>query len=149
MRMHLSKVKLPDKETHYRYSDYHYEDGLRVKLSKFYSVKETDCFCYVVDEWDYSKMKSWNFDALLKLDFDAFINVRKVGKKAIRSYCHESKDLALNSFIKRKEMQLFHAKTATSKATLALKKLAGIEPVGIGDSINCGLDSHLRSFIFD
>lgn len=149
MRLHIKEVKLPEKETHYRYSDYHYEDGLMVKLLKFYSVKETECFHYVVDEWDFHNMKRWNFEAILNLGYDKFINVRKVGKKALRSYCYQSKALALNSFEKRKMSQLFHAETAISKATLALKKISVMTPDEIGESTNCGLDDHLQTFRFD
>jgi hypothetical protein len=148
IRLNVKEVNLPEKETHYRYSDYHYEDGLMVKLLKFYSVKETECFHYVVDEWSFHNMKRWNFDALSKCG-DKFINVRKVGKKALRSYCYQSKVLALNSFEKRKISQLFHAQTAISKATLALEKVSTLSPDEVGESINCGLDDHLQTFIFD
>lgn len=149
MRLHIKEVVLPKIETHYRYSDYHCEDGLKVRLSRFYSVKETDCFHYVVDEWDFNNMKRWNFKSLLELNYDKFINVRKVGKNSIRSYCYEDKNKALNSFKERKKSQLFHAETAISKATLALKGIDGMTVEVIGESVNCGLDEHLSTFIFD
>ena len=147
MKLHASKVSIPENETHYRYSDYHYEDGLRIKLSKFYSVKETACFHYIVDEWEFSRLKRCDLEGMASLDQS--FTVRRVGKHALRSYCYQSKALALNSFIKRKEKQLFHAETATSKATLALRKVCGISADDIGDSVNCGLDDHLQTFIFD
>lgn len=46
-------------------------------------------------------------------------------------------------------MQLFHAETAMSKATISLRKIASMNPDEIGESINCGFDDHLASFIFD
>lgn len=147
MRVKLEKVKLPEKETHYRYRDVHMEDGVHVVLYKYYSVYETNCFHYVVNEYDFNLMKRWNITALIQIGKE--INVRKVGKNAIRSYCHESKVLALDSFEKRKKMQLFHAETAMSKATISLRKIASMNPDEIGESINCGLDEHLASFIFD
>lgn len=147
MKVKLEKVKLPEKETHYRYRDVHMENGLHVMLYKYYSVYETDCFHYVVDEYDFNRMKCWNISALIQIGKE--ISVRKVGKNATRSYCHKSKSLALDAFEKRKRMQLFHAETAMSKATISLRKIASMNPDEIGESINCGLNEHLSSFIFD
>lgn len=149
MRLHIKEIKLPEKETHYRYDDYHYEDGLKVKLQKLYSVKETPCFHYVVDEWYYSYLKRCDLKAMAESKLNHCAPVRKVGKNALRSYCYESKELALNSFMQRKEKQIFHAETAISKATLALKKIAGMSVDEVGESVNCGLDDHLRTFVFD
>lgn len=147
MKLHISKIKIPDSETHYRYDDYHYENGLMVKMSKFYSVKETPCFHYVVDEWEFSRIRRYDIDVLSRLNYH--INVKKVGKSALRSYCYTSKQIALSSFEKRKLKQIFHAETAISKAKLALRKLSGMSAKEVGDSINCGLDDHLQTFIFD
>lgn len=61
----------------------------------------------------------------------------------------KKKALALNAFEKRKKMQLFHAETAMSKAKISLRKICTMNPDEIGDSLNCGLDDHLASFIFD
>lgn len=147
MKIKLEKVKLPENETHYRYIDMHMEDGLYVKLFKYYSVYETECFHYVVDEWVFHQMKRWNITALIKLNKE--VTVKKVMKKALRSHCYESKEKALRSFIMRKTKQLFYAETAQSKATLSLSKVQQMKPDEIGESINCGLDDHLESFIFD
>lgn len=147
MKIKLEKVKIPENETHYRYSDIHMEDGLHVNLHKYYSVYETECFHYVVDEWGFHQIKLWNIPALIKINKE--IIVKKVMKKALRSYCYESKEKALHSFIMRKKKQLLHAETAQSKATLSLLKVQKMKPDEIGESVNCGLDEHLGSFIFD
>lgn len=108
MKIKLENVKLPEKETHYRYRDVHMENGVHVVLYKYYSVYETEYFHYVVDEWNFHQMKRWNIPYLAGIGKE--INVRKVGKNAIRSYCHESKVLALDSFEKRKRCSYFMLK---------------------------------------
>lgn len=148
MRLHASKIKLPEKETHYRYEDWHYPEGLMIRLHKYYSVFETKCYHFVVDEHTYKRLLMCDLKALSQCK-DSMWNVKKVMKGALRSKCHESKESALYSYKKRKQMQLHHAETAASKATLALRKLNKITPDEMGESINCGLDAHLASFIFD
>ncbi|TMO16773.1 hypothetical protein CWB59_12720 [Pseudoalteromonas sp. S326] len=148
MRLHISKIKLPEKETHYRYRDHHYENGLIVSLNKFYSVRETESCHYVVGEWEFKLMKRWDFEKLSKCG-DKFITVKRVVKGALRTYCNEDKQLALKSFLARKRSQLLHAETAKSKATLALGKVSGMSAEEVGESLNCGLDEHLESFVFD
>lgn len=149
MRLHISKISLPERETHYRYGDFHYEDNIKVKISKFYSVKETPCYHYVIHEHDYHRLKCSNLDYLSKCEF-SYVNVKKVMKGARRTYCSESKSIALDSFVKRKEKQIFHNETAISKAKLALRKVCGMTPEEVGSSIDCGLNDFLReSFRFD
>tara|TARA_R110002073_G_scaffold133936_4_gene281456 strand:+ start:10494 stop:10940 length:447 start_codon:yes stop_codon:yes gene_type:complete len=148
MKLHASKISLPEKETHYRYDDCHYENGVKVELRRFYSVRETKCFHYVVNEWDFKLMKRWNFKKLSDCKY-TFVTVKRVMKGALRTYCNENKELALHSFEKRKLSQLNHAQTAISKATLSLRKISSMSADEIGESVNCGLDDHLQAFIFD
>lgn len=148
MKLHVSKISLPEKETHYRYSDYHYEDGVRVELRKFYSVRETKCCHYVVSEWNFKLMKRCDLEKLSKCEC-TFVTVKRVMKGALRTYCNENKELALHSFEKIKLSQLHHAQTAISKATLSLRKISSMSADEIGESVNCGSDDHLQTFIFD
>jgi hypothetical protein len=147
-KLQARKITMPKNETHYRYDDYHYEDGVKVRLSKFYKVYETPCFDFVVDEHTYHRLSCCNLPELAKLNSEW--HTRKVMRNARRSHCYASKDKALNSYIQRKKKQLFHAETAISKATLALLKVEKMKPSQIGDMVNCGLDKHLStSFVFD
>ena len=120
MRLHISKIKLPEKETHYRYRDHHYENGLIVSLNKFYSVRETESCHYVVGEWDFKLMQRWDFEKLSKCG-DKFITVKRVVKGALRTYCNEDKQLSLQE----RAASYFMQKQQKVKQLLRLVKCQG------------------------
>ena len=87
----------------YRFYEDTSSDGVNICIQKFYAIRETKCFYFVVDGFEKS---------CLEVDKNYDCKARKVGKNAARSYCHTSKEAALTSFVIRKRAQVKHAKLA-------------------------------------
>ncbi len=100
---------------HYRYDDYAYENGLEIKVSKFYPTRETEHCYFVINEWE---------KHLIKIGGDRLkARQRRVLKNSLRRYCYPTKDEALHSYKKRKEAQIRHCEFSLAKAKQALLKL--------------------------
>lgn len=100
---------------HYRYNDCAYLNGLEIKITKYYPVRETKCCYFVIDEWA---------KHLIKIGGDRLKSrQRRVLKNSLRRYCYPTKDEALHSFKMRKEAQVRHCEFSLAKAKQALLKL--------------------------
>ena len=105
--------------THYRYSNYGSEDGVTVKLSRFYPIRETECFYYVVSENTLIQDGSRTYSENPKLT--------KIGKDSLRGYCHITKERALKSFKVRQNHRIWHANYSLAIAEQSLLVLDQIE----------------------
>ncbi len=99
---------------HYRYNDHVTEEGLDIRVTKFYPVRETRCFYFVVDEW---QNKTWVNNK----------RERRVSKDSLRRYCYPTRKEALHSYKKRKQSQIWHAEFALAKAEASINKLQSME----------------------
>lgn len=128
-----------DLPIHYRYDDYAHEQGLVIKVTKFFPIRETKCCYFVISEHSFV------------LNQKHFIwpnpRVRKVLKGALRGYCHPSMEAALYSYKKRKEAQIRHNEFALAKAEQALKSLSGIKE-GF-NKLDAGRPDYWDQLVFD
>lgn len=102
---------MKDLPVHYRYEDYITYEGVEIRLNKFYAVRETPCFYFVIDEW--AKVLSNP-------------RQRRVSKDSLRRHCYPCKDQALHSYKMRKKSQIRHNELALAKANAALNALNDI-----------------------
>ena len=121
--------------THYRYNTHESEDGVTIRVSKFYPVRETECFYYVVGQNQLLKGETRTYSKEPKL--------RRVGKNCLRGYCFPSKKLALKSFKARQNSRIWHAKYSLSVANQSLLVLDKIEP-GAYDHLDVGMPEFLK-----
>lgn len=124
---------------HYRYNDCVHEKGLNITISRFYPVRETRCFYFVVNEYD---AKAWVTNP----------KERRVSKDALRRYCYPTKKEALHSFKMRKKSQIWHAEFALAKASASLITLQDREKQ-LGekdfDDISAGRPDYWDTLNFD
>ncbi|QZI93307.1 hypothetical protein SIPHO075v1_p0084 [Vibrio phage PS65A.1] len=104
---------------HYRYFDTVCETGVVIVEQKFYPIRETPCFYFVLDEFNYKIHTAGN---------DRSDHAKRVGKNSTRSKCYPTKELALNSFLIRKRKQAIHAKRALARTEIILTNRALINP---------------------
>lgn len=133
---------MKDWPVHYRYSDYSFAEGVEVKVSKFYPIRETPCFYIVIDEFE-KHMK--------KVSNGREPRTRRVSKDGLRRYCYPTKQEALNSFKARKRSQISHCQLAFATATQALKGLAtpSETPGEIQDCIKVGRPDYFDNLFFE
>lgn len=124
---------------HYRYTEYVDQDGLYLRESRFYPVRETPCFYHVVDEWDWKHIQT----GAKKVG-----KTRKVSKNGVRRFCYPSKEQALSSYKARKTSQAQHAMDALNRAESALVFLNGIKTVD-DETLNMGKYAFMDAYIFD
>ena len=106
------KANLDVLPVHYRYIDGMYEYvGLEINCVKYYPIRETKCFYFVVDSFEFSALKRHP---------SRKCRVRKIGKNATRSYCKPTKIEALASFKYRKEKQILLCSQSLNQAKLSL-----------------------------
>jgi len=127
-----------DLPTHYRYDDYAHKDGVEIKVTKFFPIRETKCCYFVICERDYISEKDFIYPNP---------RIRRVMKGALRGYCHPTIDSALYSYKKRKESQIGHNEFALAKAKAALNRLAGVKS-GL-DSFDAGRPDYWDQLNFD
>jgi hypothetical protein len=88
----------------YRYQESITEEGIKLILSEFIETKNTKCGAWVVE-------KNW---AIGKKRFV----LDGVGKR----YCHETKEMAFDSYKMRKKSQLRYAQNALDIATFMIEQ---------------------------
>jgi hypothetical protein len=121
---------------HYRYTEAVHEDGLYLYEHKYYPVRETACFFFIVPEWQY-RNKVIEYKAK-----------KRVSKDGLRRFCYPSKEDALRSFKARKRSQIMHAQDAVSRAKASLKYLDKITIVS-ESHLNMGRPQFIDNYIFD
>lgn len=115
-------AKMNTMPVHYRYKDAVDHTGLLLVEEKFYPVRETDCFYFILPEWQYNMYKrgNGNPESLAK-------RAKRVSKNGLRRKCYPSKEQAFESYLIRKKKQIWHANDALNRAKLAIEKLSAIE----------------------
>ena len=123
--------------------DYFIEDELSLNLIlvKMYPIRETRCFYFCVSEWDY-RIISNNVD-------DRMRRTKKISKDGIRRIAYESKELALKSYLKRKQSQNWHAEQALQRSQLAVNYLKGVDTNDLSDKVNMGKCEFYENLFFD
>ena len=97
-------------EFKYRYTDYVAGDGIHLRVNKFKVIKKTKCGSWVIGIY-----KSFNGDWI------------EYGKKRFvldgfgKRYCYDTLELAMNSFMKRKEYQARCCRNALEIADFILE----------------------------
>ena len=128
---------------HYRYDDYMYEEGVEVRVKKFYPIRETPCFYMVIDEFE---------NHMASVTTGRKLRTKRVSKDGVRRYCYPTKEQALHSYKKRKLSQIGHAELAIAKATQAIKALdenkSILENQGF-DILKCGRPDYWDNLTFD
>jgi hypothetical protein len=130
----MKECKFP---VHYRYTEGVREDGLYLTEHRYYPVRETACFYFIVPEWQWRVMNVVSYKAK-----------KRVSKDSVSRFCYPSKKDALRSFKARKRSQLRHAEAALDTATAALKFLDKITEVSERE-LNMGHHSFIENYIFD
>lgn len=138
------KCNLP---IHYRYTDSVDQEGLLLVESKLYPIRETKCFYWILDEWNYRSYMRGN-KIFAKM-------AKRVSKNGVVRRCYPSREEALASYKARKLSQLQHARNAIDIATLAVKSLSGVKsPSELSDSNygHCkiiGYDKFIEKYSFE
>ena len=78
----------------YRYEEQIYDSGVKLNLREFNELKKTKCGSWVIEACWWPGKKRFVLDG--------------IGKR----YCHETKEMAFDSYIMRKKSQLRHAQNA-------------------------------------
>ncbi len=118
---------------HYRYDSYASSEGVKIKLSRYYPVRETECFYFVIEEWQ------------------ALINdpkQKRVGKNSLRKYCYPTMKDALESFKARQNSRIWHANYSLAMANQSLLVLENTE-VGEFEELKVGLPEFLQDLHWD
>ena len=115
---------------HYRYDSYPSKEGVTIKVSKFYPVRETSCFYLVVGQEQVITGTTRTYSENPKL--------RRVSKNAFTGYCAPTKERALESFKARQNSRVWHAQYSLAIANQALLVLDKIDP-GDFDDLNVGV----------
>lgn len=132
---------------HYRYKDAVDHTGLLLVEEKFYAIRETECFYFILPEWQYKIYERGVINYAKK--------AKRVSKNGIRRKCYPSKEQALESYLIRKERQIQHANDALNRAKLAVENLAAVSsPDELKDSQykNCKIIGHapfINEYQFD
>jgi len=133
---------MKDWPIHYRYSDYSFSDGIEVKVSKFYPIRETTCFYIVIDELERQ---------MQKITKERKPRTRRVSKNGLRRYCYPTKQEAINSYKARKRSQIRHCELALETAKQAIKGLEtpSETPGYIQDCIKVGRPDYFDNLVFE
>lgn len=124
---------------HYRYSDCASKEGVKVKVSRFYPVRETPCFYIVIDEFE---------KHIQSVTKGRKPRTRRVSKDSLRRYCYPSKAEALRSYKKRKETQIRHCEYSLAIAKQALYGLDKLKD-NTDDVIKIGRPDYFDGLVFD
>ena len=127
-----------DFPVHYRYDDYMLEEGVEIRVRKFYPVRETPCFYMCVDEFE---------KHMMNVTTGRKPRTKRVSKDGLRRYCYPTKEQALHSFKKRKLSQIGHAELAIAKAQQAYSAIQSKD--SIEDNLNCGRPDYWDNLHFD
>jgi len=123
---------------HYRYDDYMYKDGVEVKVSKFYPIRETRCFYLVINQFE---------NNLKDITKGRELRTKRVSKDGVRRYCYPTKQEALHSYKKRKLAQIGHAELAMAKAQQVLFAIK--DKVDDFDNLDCGRPDYWDNINFE
>lgn len=99
---------------HYRYRESVEPEGIIVIEDRFFPIRETEHFYWVLPSWQYRVFKNGCMPSYAK-------NAKKVSKNGIRRKCYPSKEKAMESFLIRKRKQIAHAKRALDLATKVIE----------------------------
>jgi hypothetical protein len=114
----------------YRYQESITDNGIMLILSEFIETKNTKCGAWVVEKnWATGK-KRFVLDG--------------VGKR----YCHETKEMAFDSYKMRKKSQLRYAQNALDIATFAINETANLKEAP-NKSVNLGKPDFFEAYYFD
>ena len=133
---------------HYRYRDAVDHTGLLLVEERFYPIRETEFFYFILPELQYKIYSTGNMQSYAK-------TAKRVSKDGLRRKCYPSKEQAFKSYLIRKRKQMWHAKDALNRANLAIEKLSSIDnPDNLERSQykNCKLIGHapfIDEYIFD
>lgn len=134
---------------HYRYTDAIGEDGFYLVEHKFYPIRETECFYFVLPEWKYNVYKNGCMPSYAK-------TAKRVSKNGLRRKCYPTKKLAMESYLARKRKQVWHAQDALNKARYALSQLSEDSKFSdfevdkyCGSSALVGRPDFIDEYIFD
>lgn len=101
---------------HYRYEDGVMQEGVVLIEKKFYPIRETTHFYFVLEEWEWKIYKNGVINSYEK-------KAKRVSKNGRVRKCYPSKELAMQSYIARKKAQAMHAQDALDRAKYALQHL--------------------------
>lgn len=111
-------IKLP---VHYRYRDYQVSNGhVEVVEEKFYPIRETECFYWLLNHCDYEVYKT---NAPFNWDKRSI----KVGKTSLKPKYSPCKKTALRSFKARKRWQCHYAKRTLERSIHLIKMLDDVD----------------------
>lgn len=128
--------------SHFRFDDsIHRSDRIQINKTEFFTIRETDCYFYVVEKSLAERIVETKGLILNNNLFKG--GIRKVGKNAYKSYCHRDVNAALDAFFKRKEKQLFYASFNQSRSSQILKLrdqiINGAENIPTDEFIQCNV----------
>ena len=132
---------------HYRYKDAVDHTGLLLVEEKFYPIRETECFYFILPEWQYNLYERGLIDYGKRAS--------RVSKKGLRRKCYPSKEQAFESYLIRKKRQIWHANDALNRAKLAIERLSTIESpddLEVSEYKNCKIIGHapfIDEYIFE
>tara|TARA_R110000782_G_scaffold261206_1_gene352735 strand:+ start:1512 stop:1835 length:324 start_codon:yes stop_codon:yes gene_type:complete len=106
-----------------------FEDGMKFILLEYREVRKTDQGCWVA---------RYHYSDKLKFVLDGS------GKR----FCHETKEMAWDSYKRRKEAQHRISKHQLNIATFALSKIKDMTEAPL-KTINIGVPSFIDNYVFD
>lgn len=106
---------MSDFPIHYRYKDAVSGDGLLLVEERFYPIRETKCFYFVLNDWQYRMYKAGQ-GSYKKM-------AKRVSKNGRVRKCYPTQKLAMHSYLERKRKQIWHAEDALNRARFALSVL--------------------------
>jgi hypothetical protein len=129
--------------THYRLADRLYEEGVTVCLEKFKVVKETPCGHWVVSQY----APEWlTPQELIKRKY-----AKWVSKTSLKRYCYPTMEMAVESFKRRKQVQLNKLEDQVAQAKFVVSHLGELpvneEPYREG--VNLGMPEEFEGLCFD
>lgn len=131
--------------TFYRIYDVMYEDGVRVRVETFRSIKETPCGHWVASQ--YAPAGWLKPDELIKRKF-----AKWVSNTSVRRHCYPTIEQALHSFKKRKVSQQSRLHSQLEQVDLVLAQIdqwkdAKLDELSAG--INLGQTETMKGMIWD
>jgi len=118
----------------YRYEDSIEEEGVLLVLREFLEVKQTPCGAWVKETSPYSG--------------ETFGKKRFVLNGPGKRLCHQTKEMALASYQKRKSSQFTRAKLAMDLSGFMLKEIEKLDNAP-GKELNLGKPSFWNFYLFD
>ncbi len=132
---------------HYRYTDSVDAEGLILVEHKFYPIRETECFYFILPKWEHN--------LYINGQISRADRAKRVSKSGRVRKCYPTKEEAFESYKIRKNKQLWHAQNALNIATLASLMLEDVtDPESLKKSQydNCRVIGHapfIDEYTFD